>query len=428
MRSDCQPCERSTTPVGTIAITATIVCLFAHADVPLSISGYVRTDAVTARQSWPDELPYEKDVWSISTQLRLECDVRFQTATSLHGAYSIGPVFADTALDAIPSLIASPNAGSYRVADFEAQAYPEAPDTLGSCSLHHNLDRLYALWSFDRADLLIGRQAIAWGSARVVNPTDVIAPYAFTTINQEERYGVDAVRLRVPFGALSELDLGYVPGDEFDFRNSAMFVRHRFNVSNTDVGLLAMGFRRHLLLGLDVARSLGDAGVWVEAAYVKPGFLEHDDDDDDKGYLRSSVGADTRLAADTYGFVELHFNSAGASHEEEYADVVSTPAYIDGAVYLLGQRYAALGVSHQFSPLWTLTGTLLCNVDDHSAHCSTQLEYNVATDLYVTLGVSLGLGANPGVVTDADSTEAISYESEFGAYSDFVFAVLRRYF
>ena len=54
-------------------------------------------------------------------------------------------------------------------------------------------------------------QAIAWGSAFVINPTDVIAPYVYNALDQEERYGVDALRVRVPTGALSETDLGYVP-------------------------------------------------------------------------------------------------------------------------------------------------------------------------------------------------------------------------
>lgn len=394
----------------------------------LSLSGYCRTDAVVARQPWPDGLPFEQGVWYLSTSLRLQCDWRLDDGPSIHVAYSMAPQCRDTALNLSPSLLAAPGAQSYRIADFEEQAYPEAPDSRGSFVLHHNLDRVYCLWPWEHADLLVGRQAIAWGSARFINPTDVIAPFTFTALSQEERYGVDAVRLRIPLGPLSEFDLGYVPGEDLDFRNSAFFVRTKSHVRDTDISLLAVGFRRHLLLGLDVARALGDAGAWLESAYVKPGFFEHSDDEQDKGYLRLSVGVDTRLAGDTVGFAEYHFSSAGTSEEAEYADLASTPAYNDGGVYLLGRHYIALGLNHQFSPLLTLAAAVTCNINDHSVHLAPELEVNMAQDLYVTLGLSIGIGATPAVANDANATSLLSYESEFGAYADFVFLTVRKYF
>jgi hypothetical protein len=47
------------------------------------------------------------------------------------------------------------------------------------------------------ADIFIDRQAVAWGSGRLFNPTDVVTPYAFNELDKEERLGVDAVRVRV---------------------------------------------------------------------------------------------------------------------------------------------------------------------------------------------------------------------------------------
>jgi len=84
-----------------------------------------------------------------------------------------------------------------------------------------NLDRLYATVAAPHFDLYVGRQAIAWGSARAVNPTDIIAPFLYTEIDTEDRVGVDAARLRIPAGALGEIDAAYVGGEDLEWGQSA---------------------------------------------------------------------------------------------------------------------------------------------------------------------------------------------------------------
>ena len=46
-----------------------------------------------------------------------------------------------------------------------------------------------------------GRQRVAWGTGKIWNAVDVLNPYQPTTLERDERLGVDAVSLRTGLGA-----------------------------------------------------------------------------------------------------------------------------------------------------------------------------------------------------------------------------------
>jgi hypothetical protein len=164
-----------------------------------------------------------------------------------------------------------------------------------------------------RFDLFVGRQAIAWGSAKAINPSDIIAPFLYTEIDTEDRVGVDAARLRMAAGSLGEVDLGYVAGDDFKWEESAAFARGKFYAGKTDFALIAMVFRENAMASADVTRAVGGAGTWCEAAYVWAGPLDaRADSTSNNDYLRLSAGADYNFASGIYTFLEYHYNGAGA--------------------------------------------------------------------------------------------------------------------
>ena len=267
----------------------------------------------------------------------------------------------------------------YRVADLDSPIYPGDNDSIGSVGVFQNLDRASVIARLPFADVIVGRQAIAWGSARVVNPTDVIAPFTYGELDTEDRPGVDAVRVRVPIGALSEVDVGYVFGRDFAVDRSAFFVRGQFNVAETDVSPLFVRFREQQLVGIDVARGIGSVGAWIEGARVFT--MEQDDAISD--YFRVSTGMDYSFGGETYGFIEYHFNGAGVRDPEDYLVNLNRPTYRDAAVYLMGTHYFALGTTHQLSPLVALSGQFLANVTDSSFFFAPAIEYNIAQDFYL---------------------------------------------
>ncbi|MCP5053868.1 MAG: hypothetical protein GY940_42265, partial [bacterium] len=210
---------------------------------------------------------------AVNNRLRLKLSVKPSSWFSFHASYDFSPRIQDPSLFYGDVFFATINPGGYRVDDFVDLIYPGVNDRVSSFGVFQNLDRFFVTFKTKVADIFIGRQAIAWGSARFVNPTDVVAPFTFNELDVEERRGVDAVRVRVPLGMMDELDMGYVFGRDFEFGESAFFLRGKFYLMKTDVSLLLLGFRENLLMGFDVSRSIGGAGFWVEAAYVLAGVF-----------------------------------------------------------------------------------------------------------------------------------------------------------
>lgn len=361
-----------------------------------------------------------------NTRLRLSLACAPAENITVLVAYDISPRIQDPFFFKASPFVLSPGLGDYRVADFRTPIVPGPNDAAGSFGLYHNLDRLSIKVGLKFGDLILGRQPVAWGSGRVTNPTDIIAPFSFHELDKEERFGVDAVRLRIPLGPLGELDTGYVFGQDFQFKQSAFFLRGKVNVLKTDMSLDFIGFQEDLLLGLDLARSLGGSGVWLEAAYVLPGALNKTQPKAEN-YARLTAGIDRSLGGRVYGFLEYHFNSAGASRPADYVTLFSQPAYMRGTAYLMGRHYLAAGLTYQISPLVPFSGMVLWNMADGSLAVSSQAEYNVAENIYFGAGAYLGIGRRPGTSLFGAGA-APDLRSEFGSYPDFLFLSFRVYF
>ena len=387
------------------------------ADPELQVGGYYKNFFTT----FNSPIPNAPMMGVVVNRLRFNLSYAPTDALSFAFAYDFTPRVQDPSLFS-ESLIAVGIASSrYRVADLDSPIYPGKDEPVGSVGISQNLDRAAVQFSTDFADFSIGRDAIAWGSARIINPTDIIAPYTYDQLDTEDRVGVDAIRVRIPIGVMGEVDTGYIFGNNFNFGKSAVFLRTQLNAVETDFSILLMEFQRDLLIGLDITRGIGGAGFWLETAYV---FTTPFDDlpDAADNYLRTSVGLDYSFGGETYTFIEYHFNGAGAKSPENFLTNLEQPAYTRGGVYLLGTHYLAPGISHQLTPLISLSGQILFNLSDPSTWVAPQIAYNVAEDIHLSVGGFLSLGKRP---KNGDSTEL---QSEFGSYPNLFFSSFRVYF
>jgi hypothetical protein len=397
----------------------------------LSISGYFKNYSMAIDQ--PDALNFDSTETqavqgSVSNRLRLNVSGKIKLWLTISLAYDLSPRIQDSSLFGEQMLGFDLGKQTYRAVDFDSRLYPQEGEPVSSFAVFHNLDRALLSIKSKLFDLYLGRQAISWGSARVVNPTDILIPFTFNELDVEDRIGVDAVRLRVPIGFMAELDGGYVFGEDFEYQNSAFFLRSKFYYRRTDISLLALGFRENLLAGFDLARSIGGAGFWFEGAYVFAGALDPDERDSDEDYFRATTGLDYILRDGTYLFAEYHYNQAGLSNAYRYLYVFDKTAYTEGAVYLFGRQYLAPGISRQITPLITLTSEALINLGDQSVFFMPQVEYNVAEDVYLSGGAYLGLGKEPKQFTFYGYGPFLRLRSEFGTYPDFYFTSFRVYF
>ena len=370
----------------------------------------------------------DPDIGAVNNRVRIKLALHPSSKISFHFAYDLSSRIQDPSLFEEDIFFAGLKPLEYRFSDFRDRIYPEPGDPVISFGLFHNLDRLFMTIKTAFADIFIGRQTIAWGSARVINPTDIIAPFAFNELDKEERRGVDAIRVRVPLGMMDELDMGFVAGKNFDSEKNAFFLRGKIYKFQTDMSLLLIAFRKHLLIGVDLTRALGDAGFWLETSYVIPDYFRETKNSKDKNYLRASIGLDYNLNPKTYGFLEYHFNSAGKNQPEDYTSLFDSPAYQDGSVYLMGKHYLNIGSTYQLSALIPVTGLLIFNLSDRSLILSPFLEYNIAENIYLAAGAYIGLGKNPEIVLGPLVSRPHLLFSEFGTYPDMLFTSFRVYF
>ena len=366
-------------------------------------------------------LPDASMMGVVVNRLRLNLSYAAADSLSFDFAYDFTPRVQDPLLFSQSPFAVGIASSRYRVADLDSPIYPRKDEPIGSVGIYHNLDRASVQFSTDFADFSIGRDAIAWGSARIINPTDIIAPYTYDQLDTEDRVGVDTIRVRIPIGAMGEVDTGYIFGNKFNFDKSAVFLRTQLNAVETDFSILLLEFQRDLLVGFDIARGIGGAGFWLETAYV---FAEPFDEDSDalNNYLRTSVGLDYSLGGETYTFIEYHFNGAGTQKPENFLTNLEQPAYTRGGVYLLGVHYLAPGFTHQLTPLIGFSGQILFNLSDPSTWIAPQIAYNVAEDIHLSIGGFISVGKRP---KNGDSPQ---FQSEFGSYPNLLFSSFRVYF
>ncbi len=424
-------------PRAKTVVLAVLVVLISSgvraADAPptTSFNGYVKSFftvfSFTGKQAaWFDLVPNVSG--SVKNRLRLKLGLSPAANLRFVAAYELVATVQDTNLYGLDPLGIFTDRLNYRIVDLRSRIYPQPGGIEGSFGLFHNLDRFSLTWKLRAADITVGRQVIAWGNARIINPTDVLMPFAFNELDKEDRTGVDALRIRIQLGAMSELDAGLVPGPDLHLSQGAVYLRSRFPLWNADISLLLMDFRQHLMIGLDLARSVGGASVWIETAAVIAGAFREGAQPGERNYFRLSAGADHQLGPKTYGIVEYHFNGSGKRRGLDYSDSLATAAYLDGSVYLLGRHYLGAGLTRQVTPLLPVTGLLLWNLTDGSAMALVSGEYNISENIYLAAGIHIGGGEGPELIEGIPPYPGIGIKSEFGLYPDLLFASFRIYF
>jgi len=375
----------------------------AQADNPWTFSGSVKTYAYSLGR---EPLAGSAGEFLSYSPFRLRLLYKPDAVLTVEAAGELDSLYQSGANGSLGAFL--PPVSSYRLFDFSNPlAGPQDGD---GERLLQNLDRLNASFHWGNLDVILGRQVVSFGSARLVNPMDVLAPFNFQTLDQENRSGVDALRLRYAWGEFGEWDGGFVAGKDAGWGQDAVFLKPHFRLGGLDTSVLGMVFQENLLAGLDLQGSLGGAGWWAEGAWVWP-------HNGDAGYGRWSAGADYYFTGDVDASLEYHFNGAGRQDASQYLNLNPT-AYGAGTVYLLGRHYLAPSLSWQAGPLLSLQGQAVMNLTDGSWWLLLHAEYNALDNLYVDLGVAQPIGAG---------LQGFLPQSEFGLYPAFQYADLRFY-
>ena len=249
----------------------------------------------------------------------------------------------------------------------------------GSLFVRHRLYRGYLDVATPIADVLIGRQRVAWGSGRFWNPTDLLNPFNPLAVEREERQGVDALLVQRNIAALSRLTFVYAPQRD---AGASRAVHFRTNVADTDVVLMAGEFRRERVVGLDLVGRLGEGSMHLEAARTDP--------ESGSDFVRAVAGVDYAFQNTLILTAEYYYNGEGTRDGDAY-DFARLHA---GLVQNVGRRYAGARAQFDLTPLLRLDSVLLVNLHDRSRFFAPSFTYSLTANLDWSSGVQLFSGAN----------------------------------
>ena len=302
--------------------------------------------------------------------------------------------------------------------------------TSGTLLLQHNLDRLFVKFTTRVFDLTIGRQVLSWGTGHLWNPTDLLSPFAPTTVDKEVRRGVDAVRASIPIAETTQLELLWLPQKVAADNGGA--ARLQANLAGYDFSISAAKYVRDLVFGLDFAGDLGPLGLHGEGAYTvaldglgDPKTAVHVGEN----FLRAVVGVDWKPTDKFVLMLEYHFNGYGATSPSGYLEKLTSARVQRGEVFGAGRHYLGLVAAWQVSELFSVQGLLLGNLTDPSAMFVPSLEWWFEQNVIVRAGAFIPIGAWPDAapmraLTPADvlaqsdaflgATRTMGVKSEYG--------------
>jgi hypothetical protein len=252
----------------------------------------------------------------------------------------------------------------------------------------HRFDRLKLGWApTSSLQLDVGRQAVSWATTLFLTPADPFSPFDPADPFREFRAGVDAARVRVYPGPLSELDLVVRPtktavGEEMTALGRGLSTWKGWELSGW-AGILYD----------DVAGAAGASGSLGGWAVRGEAVVRQNGDGD--VVFRGSVGIDRLFSVagrDLLTVVEYQRDGLGAAEAGDYSRVLESDPFRRGELQVLGRDEIAVQGSYRVHPLWSLAGLALWNVGDASALVSPSFSYSASDEATVTGGLFFGFG------------------------------------
>lgn len=268
----------------------------------------------------------------------------------------------------------------------EPQEWLTMEQNLSTSTTHIWRHRLYRGWvgvEGERGVLRLGRQRIAWGTGKIWNPIDVLNPYQPTSVERDQRRGVDAAYARVSLGDLSQAEAVWAPRDAWT--EHALLARLRSNARGWDASVVGgkLGLSTGAwMAGGDFAGELWDGTLHGEWSYTHP---ERRQD-----YWKAGLGWDYTFdpaawpgLRETQLVVEYLHNGAGETDWRKYrfGDVLS------GREVVVGRHYSGVSIAKDVHPLLKLEVVWLTNLVDGSTFANPSLTWNALEDLYLSAGL-----------------------------------------
>lgn len=280
--------------------------------------------------------------------------------------------------------------------------------------LNHDLDRLAVRLYLGPVDVVVGRQAITWGTATLFPVADVWTTFSPFDLDTSQKRGIDA--LRVTVGLTDRVELDALVADRGSVEDLSGGVRTVLYLDDLDLWIGAAKIYEEIALMVGVSAE-------VETVKLRADLMGlYDIDDVEVQLPRVTLGVDWFASGDFMLGFEAHFNGAGAEPGDYFTHASASEELARGEVYLMGQWYAGLLAMYKPHELVNLTLTSMMNLVDPSAMIAWGVAYQLAQDVEVSLGGFHGIGEGLNVNTPDILVD------ELGAYGQLVYLQLAAFY
>jgi hypothetical protein len=278
------------------------------------------------------------------------------------------------------------------------------------------LDQAWAQLRFDRFDLQIGKQPIAWGTGYAFNPTvRTHLSGGPAGLEDDETPGTAAISVGVPiagslvaegylafedrthasFTAAREVDPAYLPWGSrvrmligsFDLAVGAIHevVAPAAGGAGSS-GAAGPGLERYLHAAAETVGSIGDLGVYAEAAWTMPVWdatraAAAAADWDALEALESTVGLEYMLPGDFDIKLEYYRRGGGATVPASY----DPSQLLSGRTTVMARDYLFGYIARTFVSYLEVSVAALANLNDGSVLVLQQSEYAVSDNISMSL-------------------------------------------
>lgn len=315
-------------------------------------------------------------------RLRLHVDAAWRSSLQVHVEYDNEVHFGN--------LITEP--------DFDLVRQRQAASYLDL--LHVVVDEKHAYWDtslyrgtitvrYGGAELIAGRQRIAWGTAHFWSPADVFNPISPLQVEEDEREGVDAAQLRLRLPANLRWSVVYAPQDGLDRSTEA--ARISTTVHNFDISALGGRFAQDWLAGADFAGQWRGAGLRGEITYTARGTSAQ------SNALRLTFGSDYAINNKWYVLGEYFYNQGQPPGYTPGQPIdPSVLLRYSNEIYTIQRHFLSAGARYSVTPLLNLQTYTVVDLAGPGVLFLPMASYNLTANSDLSVGGQLFVSSSTG--------------------------------
>lgn len=290
-------------------------------------------------------------------------------------------------------------------------------------------DRFQVKLGLPSLDISVGRQPIDFSKTYFWNVLDVFRPFSANQYDRDYKKGVDTLRLDIPLGQSSGINLigalgRRIASDNPAWQGAAVFGRGFINLKGFDVSAQGGKVRGGYHSGLGIVGELGGLETRAEGAWfladdhsiLLPNLTPYY-----KSHFSSVVGVG-RHFQNTLDLQAEYFFNGGGSEKGDFNAAFWRAA--NGDLLNWGKHLMGGSIAYEFLPI--LTGQLgyLFSFTDYSSELLPQLKWSVSDNVDALAGALTHFGKRPNGL----SVLGPNFRSEFASQSDFYYVQLKVYF